>query len=354
MRKPENILVIRFSSMGDILLTSPLVRILRSALPNARIDFLVKSTFADLLKFNPHISSLIEVNSEDRNELDELRKQIRKTRYDLILDLHNSLRSRWIRFGSRARNIRVVNKRVVPRFMLVKLKKNYYENIVPVVERYIETVASLGINNDGKGLEVFIPEDLRSVVRSRFSRLHLDSSKTVIGLVPGAKHFTKRWPQERFVEFGKNIAGDSSTRILIFGGKDEADYCTDIAQLMNTACGSNIAESFAGRLSLLETASAFDFCDVVVTNDTGLMHLAAARQKKIVAIFGSTVREFGFFPYGVAHTVVENANLPCRPCSHIGLAACPESHFKCMNEIAVADVIAATRHLIGDAVERSS
>ena len=348
MRVPEKILVIRFSSIGDILLATPLLRVLREKFPDAQIDFLIKSEFAELVKYNPHLSSVIQFSSDAGNELSRINKQIRAARYDVLLDLHNSLRTRWLRSFSRARKVRVVDKRVVRRFLLVKRKKNYYGNAVHVVDRYVETAAPLGVHNDGMGLEVHVPEDLRAVTRAKLARHNLDASATVIGIVPGARHFTKRWPQERFVEFGVKAARTSPAKFLLFGGKAEADYCADVSQLINAACGSNAAVSLAGQLSLLETAVAFDACGLVVTNDTGLMHLAAARKRKIVAIFGSTVKEFGFTPYGTENIVVENSVLSCRPCSHIGLAACPEGHFRCMVEISSDEVEREAHSLLID------
>jgi ADP-heptose:LPS heptosyltransferase len=168
----------------------------------------------------------------------------------------------------------------------------------------------------------------------------------VVGLVPAAKHFTKQWLPERFVALGEMMAKKHRAKIFVFGGKTETDYCGDIAQMINANLGLSVAESFAGKFSLLETAAALDFCGVVVSNDTGLMHLAAARKKKVVALFGSTVREFGFFPYGTDHIVVEQSGLPCRPCSHIGLAKCPEGHFKCMKDTTVEQVVEAAEKLL--------
>jgi heptosyltransferase-2 len=341
MRVPEKILVIRLSSVGDIILTSPLLRCLRARFPGARIDVLVKSEYIELVKFNPHVTNVIQLAAGTRGELSQLKNDIRDTGYDCILDLHNSLRSRWLRSFAGARRVRVVNKRVLRRLALVKWKKNLYRSVVPVADRYIETASSLGVENDGGGLEIHVPEEIRLLTDSKLSRFSLGPDAAVIGLVPGARHFTKRWPQERFVEIGVRLAKIPSAKLLLFGSKEEELACSDIAQLINSASGSGAAVNLAGKLSLLETAVAFDACRVVVTNDTGLMHLAAARKRKIVAIFGSTVKEFGFFPYGTENIVLENPGLACRPCTHIGRPACPLGHFNCMNQITAEDVLLA-------------
>jgi len=341
MRAPEKILVIRLSSVGDIILTSPLLRVLRAKFPGARIDYLVKSEYAELVKFNPHVSNVIQLASGTQGELAKLKTDIHNAEYDCILDLHNSLRSRWLRTFSGARIVRVVNKRAVRRLALVKWKKNFFRTIVPVADRYLETAASLGVENDGEGLEIHVPEEIRLLTESKLSRISSGPAAAVVGLVPGARHFTKRWPQERFVEIGVQIAKMRSAKLLLFGSKEEELVCSDIAQLINSASGSGAAINLAGKLSLLETAVAFDTCSVVVTNDTGLMHLAAARKRKVVAIFGSTVKEFGFFPYGTENIVLENTGLACRPCTHIGRATCPLGHFNCMNQISAEEVLQA-------------
>lgn len=346
MRELNNILIIRFSSIGDIILTSPVVRLLREAYPQARIDYIVKSEYAELVKENPRLSNVIELKTSERDELEALRARIRNERYDVIVDLQNSLRSRYLCFRSGAGSVKRVNKRAIRRFFLVKAKKNFYRNIPSVADRYLEAVRAFGIQDDHKGLEITVPEDVRSSVAAVLSNYHLEKYRYVVGIVPAAKHFTKRWLPERFVEFGTRFAKEQNAKILIFGGKAEVDYCGDIAQLINAQSGATIAESFAGKFSLLETGAAFDRCDLVVTNDTGLMHLASARKRNILAIFGSTVREFGFFPQGDNAVVIERNGLSCRPCSHIGLATCPKGHFRCMKEIQVEEIFTQAKTLL--------
>jgi heptosyltransferase-2 len=342
----EKILIIRFSSMGDVILSSPLIRVLRAAYPEAKIDFLVKSEFAELVRYNPHLSSVIELKTSDRAELKDLKQHIRSQRYDAIFDLHNSLRSRYLRIFSHAQYVRTINKRAIARFILVKFKKNVYSNRnISVAERYLETAQRFGIHDDGQGLEIFLSNDIIPSVSSMLSKYR--KHKKILAFVPSAKYFSKRWLAGGFVKLGAALANEFQAKILIFGGKEEIEYCGDIAQMINAESESTAAESFAGKFSLLETAAAFDSCDVVVTNDTGLMHLAAARKRKIAAIFGSTVSEFGFFPYATENIVIEKKGLYCRPCSHIGLNHCPEEHFRCMKEVEAEEVVRAARTLMG-------
>jgi lipopolysaccharide heptosyltransferase II len=341
MSQLNKILIIRFSSIGDIILASPLIRILRRAYPDALIDFLTKAEYTDLVRSNPYLSAVFDLKSGDRAELRRIRQKIRSERYDAIFDIHNSLRSRYVRFGSGARKTFVVDKRIFHRFLLVNLRKNRYSAVVPVPLRYLEAGKTLGLQDDGAGLDVFVMEEIASNVTSRLGRLDLGRFDHVVGLVPSARHFTKQWPMERFVEFGVKCVKDRKAGLLVFGGKEDAEYCGDIVHMINAETTGRAAESLAGSLSLQETAVAMDRCEIVVTNDTGLMHLAAARKRKVVAIFGSTVKEFGFFPFGTDHAVVERDGLECRPCSHVGLPHCPEGHFKCMRDISAAQVLEA-------------
>jgi heptosyltransferase-2 len=341
MSDPQNILIIRLSSLGDIILASPLIRILRSKYPAAQIDLLVKPQYAEVMRSNPHLSTIIELSGD----LAPLGARLCASRYDLLIDIHNSLRSRYLRWRAHPRAVRVVNKYALRRFLLVHFKWNLYRGVIPVAERYL--AAGGNLLNDGLGLEVFLPDQVGAAVSARLSSTRLETADRVIGFAPTARHFTKRWPPERFVELGVQLARARKVKILLFGGRDEADYCGDIAQMINASLGSAVAESVAGKFSLLETAAAFDRCHLVVSNDTGLMHLAAARRRKVVAIFGSSVREFGFLPYGTEHTLLEAAGVACRPCSHVGRATCPKGHFRCMKEIQVAEVAAAAEQLLG-------
>jgi lipopolysaccharide heptosyltransferase II len=346
MRVLNKILLIRFSSMGDIVLSSPLIRALRTAYPVAQIDFILKREYAELLKYNPHLSSLIELRSDDPAELKGLRAGVHRERYDAIIDIHNSLRSRYVRTFAGARYVKVVRKRVIERFFLVRFKSNFYRQAVPVPERYLETVRKFGVRDDGGGLEIFVPEEITQSVATLLGKYKLEKYSTILGMAPMAKHFTKRWLPERYVELGARLAREKGAKILILGSKAESDSCGDIAQMINARAGSNAAESLAGRITLLETAAVLDHCTLLISNDTGIMHLGAARKKAVVAIFGSTVREFGFFPFRTPGIVLERSGLECRPCTHIGLNRCPKGHFRCMKEIEVDEVAAATRTLL--------
>lgn len=336
-------LIIRFSSIGDIVLTTPLLRVLRSRFPKGQIDYVTRSEYAELVKSNQNLNHTYEFDaSQGFDGLRRLKKKVKDEGYDLIVDIHDSLRSKYLR-SLHGPKVTVIDKRVMQRSMLVNFKKNVYKEVVPVADRYIETVRSLGIVNDGKGLELHIPDETLFGVSGKIAALKLNQFEKVVGLCPGARHFTKRWPADRFARVGAACAQKLDAKILLFGGKQDEMICNQISWDINNQAGEGRASSLCGQLGLLETAAAMESCDVIVTNDTGLMHIATAMHRKTVAIFGSTVKEFGFFPYDPAAVVLEDAGLSCRPCSHIGRSECPEKHFKCMLEIQSDEVYTRTK-----------
>jgi heptosyltransferase-2 len=340
-------LIIRFSSVGDIVLSSLLVRALRSRFPSSQIDFVVKEEFADLVRYNPYISSVIAFPRNGRfADLRHLRSRIARTAYDAIFDIHDSLRSRYLCAG--AANVHRVNKRKLARFLLVKFKINAYARFggaPSVALRYLETARSFGVADDGNGLDLFFDRkdamNVEAVIGPDFP-----PDERFIGVCPSAKHANKMWPAERFAEVGRDLSTTYRRPILLFGSDRERTRCEEIAARMGRVSPDLRVLNLAGRLSLSETAAAMDRCAVVVTNDSGLMHIAAARKRPVVAIFGPTVRELGFFPWGTRSIVLEREGLACRPCTSIGLPECPKKHFKCMNEITARHVLDAVGTLL--------
>jgi lipopolysaccharide heptosyltransferase II len=345
---PHKTVVFRLSSIGDIVLSSLLLRVLRKAAgKEARIDFVVRKEYAELVRYNHHLSVIHEYDPETGFEgLQKLARELYDEHYDLAVDIHDSIRTKVLRASCRAKDSVVVDKRKMERWLLVNLKRNAYDDALSVAERYLETVKKYGIENDHQGLEIFIPDSTLFEVSGKIASLRLHQFEKVVGICPGSKHFTKRWQKEKFAEVAVRSAQDLKAKILLFGGESEQSDCEFVAnEVMRRVSEKNVT-SFAGEFSLLETAAAMEFCDVIVTNDNGLMHLAAAKQKKIVAVFGSTTREFGFAPYGTESVIVENNTLDCRPCTHIGRKSCPKEHFKCMGEIGVEEVYDVVRSFL--------
>ncbi len=347
--QPDKTLIIRFSSVGDILLSSLLLRVFRKRFPACRLDFLVKEEYAELVRHNPNLSGVIQFPVDGTfDDLKALKKKIKTTRYDLIVDIHDSLRSRYLCFG--APNVVRINKRKLARFLLVKTKLNLYPwfgDAPSVAERYIEPVAHLGVENDGRGLEIHLPETAVEKGRELMKEIAGNGQTPVIGFAPSAIHATKIWSAGGFAEVAASLATERKASVVLFGSGNDRLRCKEIEMIIKEKASQVRVLNLAGKTSLMEAAAVMDYCALVVTNDSGLMHLAAARKRKVVAIFGPTVKEFGFFPYGTQSVVIENHDLSCRPCTSIGLPGCPKQHFRCMNEITPARVTAAGQELLG-------
>lgn len=230
--------------------------------------------------------------------------------YDLIVDLQNNFRSNAISRKLKGK-VYKFDKHRIQKFLLVKLKKNINKKLPPIPLRYIDSVPELNGSSPAPELnfsfEIFKEEKL-------------------VGLAPGSKHFTKQYPIEYFVELAQ-LLKSNGYKVALIGGKDDIEVSSQIKS--KTA----VDFEFFGKDDVECLASGISKCEVLICNDSGLMHLACAVKTPVIAIYGSTVPDFGFVPYGNKNLILENKLLSCRPCSHIGRSSCPEGHFKCMLEI---------------------
>ncbi|MFI5237026.1 MAG: glycosyltransferase family 9 protein [Ignavibacteriales bacterium] len=293
-------------------MTTPLIRTIRKKNPSIEIDFIVKEEFADLLKYNPHLSNLYKYTNH-KFEKQIIFNSLLSKNYNLVIDLQNNFRSSEITRPLHCEFVKF-KKNNFKKFLLVQFKINQLKDAPQVPLRYAGTIGESEL--DDEGLE-FITNNLPD---SRFEK-----NKTYIGICPGAKHFTKRWPLENFISLGKKLESAGYT-VVLFGGLQEIQICNEIENNLENAlnlCSTN----------LLQVGADMKMCKVIYTNDSGLMHLAAALNVPVIAFFGSTVKEFGFFPYKVKNIVLENNKLSCRPCTHIGRKSCPKIHFDCMRKI---------------------
>ncbi len=338
-KNAQKILVIRLSSIGDILLASPLIRSLRRRFPEATIDFVVKSQFADLLRTNPHLDTIFTLDTKQgRSAMKTLRRELRAKGYDLVVDIHNNFRSGFLRrLGARIVKVRKYKFR---RFLLVKFGWNLYRRVRPVYRRYIDAVADFGVADDGQGLEFFPDAAVQKQVDDLLRRQGWRAERTVC-MAPGASVATKRWPHENFAVVAGRLMHDFDAQILLIGDARDAELTAKINQSLGGA-----AIDVAGQLNLMQSACALNRAAMALTNDSGLMHLATALGKPTAAIFGPTVRELGFFPVGEQNMVIENERLACRPCTHVGRRTCPKKHFKCMSDIPPQAVLTAATHLL--------
>ncbi len=320
--KHPRILILRLSSIGDILLTTAFIRQVRQVFPSAQIEFVVKEQFFEILKHNPHIDALFQIKRKDGvKDLINLRKRLFNKPYDFVFDLHNNFRTKILTWGHKAE---AINKNLFKRWLFVRLKINLFRSIKTIPEKYLGVGNKVGIADDGMGLEIYWGQHSEDVVDSFLSKGNI--KKGFIVLAPGAMHFTKRWPAEYFSELIQKILADSKQHILLMGSDSER---VDLDRLADNDRVINVA----GKFSIIESTFLLSKARALVSNDSGLMHMATAVKTPVVAIFGSTVQELGFFPFRGKSVVIENLNLKCRPCSHIGRSSCPKKHFKCMLEI---------------------
>ena len=315
-------LIIRFSSIGDIVLTSPVVRCLKTQLQEAEIHYVTKKRNLDLLQANPYIDKIHLLD----DSISDLIQKLKAENYDYIIDLHNNLRSLRVKLALRTKSYSF-NKLNIRKLLLTYFKIHAMPD-GHIVDRNMETVRPFNITNDGKGLEHFIPEE------DEFPLTELPENfrNGYVALVLAGTYFTKRMPVDKY----RKLIFESGIPFVLLGGKNERTMADHILG-WNTG---NVLD-FTGKLRINQSASLEKNARLVISNDTGLMHIAAAFHKKILSVWGSTSPELGMYPYfpGEGSEILEVKGLSCRPCSKLGYRQCPKKHFRCMNDIPETRII---------------
>lgn len=308
-------LVIRFSSIGDIVLTSPVLRLLKKRRPDAHIHFVTKKKYAPLVAHNPYVHKVHVLD----DSFPALIKELRAEGFDYVLDLHRNLRSFVIKNALGEKSF-TLDKLNWAKWVLVNFKINMLPP-VHIVDRYLETLRELRVKKDAKGLDFFIPKDV--ALPSSIEKIAVKDK--FVAFVTGAQHATKKIPLLRMVKLCSMI----TSPVVLVGGEEEHEQGNEIARIC-----SNV-HNVCGTLSIHQSAILVGRAKAVIAHDTGLMHIAAALKKNIASVWGNTVPEFGMYPYrpGEKSKIFEVKNLRCRPCSKIGFDDCPKGHFRCMNDI---------------------
>ncbi len=332
---PPNILLVRFSAIGDILLLTPLVRALRRRHPDARITVVTRAAFAPLLAHNPRLTSVI--GWDPLTPLAELGQRLKLLGFTHKLDLHGSLRSRALRWHVGGRWT-TYPKHWVARAMLIHTRRDVYRDRRPVAERYFDAARELDVTPDGGSLEVFLSRAELEGAQAFLASRGLGVSRQLIAIAPGAAHFTKRWPPHHWIALVRRLV-EAGNDVVALGGPDDLGVAQAVA-----AAGGERAVSAAGAFDLPGSAALLKRARALVSGDTGLMHLATAVETPVVALFGPTVEQFGFFPYHAKATVLQR-ELSCRPCSSHGGPACPLKHHRCLQDLQPVDVLEALRRL---------
>ena len=309
MQKSLKILVVRFSSIGDIVLTSPVVRLLKKQL-NAEVHFITKHSFKSVVENNPNIDKIYTI----QDSVSEVLAEIKSENYDWIIDLHNNLRStqlKRIKVKSKSFKKLTFRKFLITTFGINTMPKSH------TADRYLDAISHLGVINDGKGLDYFL---------SKEDEINLSNfEKQYITFAIGGTHFTKILPIKKII----SICNKQQKQVVLVGGKEDFERGEEIVKSCN-----NIINT-CGKYSINQSAHIVKNSDLLITHDTGMMHIAAAFKMKIYSVFGGTHPSLGFSPYlpNPGNKIIQVENLSCRPCHRFGKINCPKGHFKCMNLI---------------------
>jgi len=319
------VLVVRFSSIGDIVLTTPVLRGLKEQIENIEIHYLTKKQFAPILQENPRIDKIYTID----NHIDELVDDLKKEKYAFIIDLHNNLRTKSLKFKLR-RPSKSINKLNWKKWFFVQLKINTMPR-KHIVDRYFETVASLGVKNDQKPSEYFISENDEVNVTEKLGVL----PNEFVAIAIGAQFKTKKMPKELLVK----IISKLKEAVILMGGAMDADLAKELIALSS----NSIIKNACGGFNLSESASIVKQSKRLITNDTGMMHIATCFSVQIDSVWGNTVPDLGMYPYYPnakgKFSIHEVKGLNCRPCSKIGFQDCPKKHFDCMKKQNVQEIV---------------
>lgn len=329
------LLIIRFSSIGDIVLTTPVIRCLKQQVITAQVHYLTKKSFAPIFAANPFVDKMHYLSDDNFNEVVS---QLQQEDFDYVIDLHHNLRTLKVKRALGKQSFSF-NKLNIEKWLLTALKIHKLPS-EHIVDRYLQTLQSFGVKNDGNGLDYFIPE------KDEVSSADIPATHHAgyIGLVIGGALQTKKFPLEKL----KRLCTAIQHPIMLLGGKEDMADGEELAALdkfkIYNACG---------KFNINESASLVRQAKFIITNDTGLMHVAAAFNKPVISLWGNTVPEFGMTAYyvnksgSIKDTRFEIKNLSCRPCSKIGYDKCPKGHFNCMQKIDDAVLLETVKQYIG-------
>lgn len=334
----RKVLVIRLGSIGDIVLTTPVLRALKGGFPKAKICTIVKGEYVQILEGNPHVDEIITVDTRGEHKgfwrLVRLAKALRREGFDLVVDLHANLRSLLISslVGGR-RKIRY-RKRWLQRRAMVYLK-GFPVKSRHTVDLYLETLRPLGIEAIHRLPEVSLADEDFRFAQGLLNAEGAKGGELLIGINPGAKWPTKRWTAEGFSALGDLLIEKYGARVIVFRDGTNSRF---VAQVLSGMAHRPITPP--ERLSLGQLTALIGNCRLLVTNDSGPMHLAVGRGVPVVAMFGPTHPKLGFFPLG-ERDIVLSKELNCSPCSLHGRRKCHKGVRECMELITVDEVISA-------------
>ncbi len=345
MKTEEKILLIRLSSLGDAVLATAALEALRAQRPQLRVDILTKSAFGEVFATHPSVGKVIFWENGDSPL--KMASILRKEGYWRVFDLHRNLRTKLLRLFLRGPKWRVYHKGAVRRRIALFFRaKSLLWNADHVTRRYVEALSPLGVGESSFLPRLYPSEGDAARAREALLAGGWDGKSKIFAFAPGARWQTKKWPAEKWIDLAKSVSSGTDAFIAVVGAQNEAGEC-EIILRESSARGAILA----GKLSLMETAALLGMSAALVTNDSAPMHMATAVGTPVLAIFGPTVKGFGFYPLGPRDQVVER-KIACRPCALHGKDKCPLGHFACMREIDPSSVYGALLKAAGEGESR--
>ena len=317
------ILIVRFSSIGDIVLTTPVIRGIKTQLDNSEIHYLTKSNFASIVAPNPYIDKVFTIDKS----IDEVLSELKTQNYDWIIDLHNNIRTKSLKTKLKKPS-KTFNKLNYKKWLLVKFKKNRMPDL-HVVDRYYHAVADLGVTKDNLPCEFYIEKDNKVDVEKSLNV----KPNEFISIAIGAQFKTKQLPASQLIQLISKL----KSKVVLIGGETDVDLANEVIAKSDTK-----VISACGNYNLQQSADIVRQSLKLMTNDTGMMHIASSFEIPIISIWGNTVPDLGMYPYkpnGGTFSIHQVEGLSCRPCSKIGYQVCPKEHFNCMKMQNIEEII---------------
>jgi heptosyltransferase-2 len=332
---PKRILIIQTAFIGDVILCTPLVKNLRGIFPHSHLSFLLIPETKNCLENNPHLNEILVYDKRKKWGLKQFLRilgEVRRRDFDLAVIPHRSLRSALLAYLAGIKQRIGFNRSAGSALLTHKIA---YLNNIHEVDRNLSLLSDLSTNLKDISPELFpSPEDYNYVCRL-LDESGIRENDKLACIAPGSIWSTKRWLPERFAEVAQLLMEKGGVKVVFLGSEDERELCQNISDLMKEK-----PPVIAGKTNILQSAAIISMSKVVLSNDSAPVHMASAMKKPVVAMFGSTVQDFGFAPYGVDHLIIQK-EMDCRPCGIHGKKRCPQKHFRCMREITTEEVFCA-------------
>lgn len=331
------ILIIHTAFIGDIVLSTPLIKKIKDTYPDSDITYVTTPSGEAILKNNPHLNNIIVYDKRGEHKgisgVWQLGKRLRYENFNMVITPHRYLRSSILSWLSRSPIRKGYDIASGSCLFTEKIK---YDRTKHEIEKLLSFVAPE--NKKRYEIELY-PGEKEKMKGDNLWKENLLEDKKVVVLAPGSKWFTKQWPVEYFNKLAESLKKLSNVRLIVVGGKDEINLPIEKENIID----------MRGKTSLLELADILSRADVVVTNDSSPIHIASAFKKpRIFALFGPTIEKFGFFPWSLNSKVFQVNGLKCRPCGIHGGKSCPEKHFKCMRDILPEEVFNEIKKYLGE------